>query len=483
MKSWEMKRRTFLKGLGISIALPVLDVMVPSIASAADKGAPRFAAIYIPTGLYGQGWDPSKSGTAKNGTFGNDRYFAADTTSEWGLTAWRPKKQGALVDPLPPILGGLENMKQHLTVVSGLSTRPKEHGAPIVWLTDSPYGDDDPANFQTSMDQEIANRYNYVPGSTIVFCPYDYGYPQFSFISYNRKIGGDFRVPKSTNARTKFNQLFGSCDPKVMAQLTSQQVNNKSVLDYVADSLSSVQKKLGKDDKVRLDAYLTNVRELEKQMTAVPLNQCPTAPISDPLNATGAYALVSQNNMMVDIMALALASDAMPIATLMLDTDGNGSNEYAARVAYNNSPFVGVNGNAVQFASPTTEWHFDVSHHGNEFDRVEQCIAMNRYEVMYFKRLIEKMNGMPAEPNGLTPLDNSIVMTGAGMSDSNAHVNTNLPIVLAGGKKFGINKGQHLAYPMNTPLGNMYYTLLKAMGVPGVTDFNTYSTLLSGLYT
>jgi hypothetical protein len=493
---WEMKRRTFLQGLGISIALPVLDAMVPSMAKAATAGAPRFAAIYIPTGIYGGGYDATKNAAARGtsvGQYGTHRYFLAQYPGELSdpgpnfinatakaRTAWNPQNTGPLTAALPPILAPLEALKNQLTIISGLSLDPSvQHGAGHAWLCDI-YGDVSP---RTTLDQEIANYFNYVPGSTIVFNPRASGDPSFEAISYNKKLGGTSKVPVSTDAKAKFNSLFGSCNPTVSATLSAQQINGKSVLDYVSDSISAVQKKLGKDDIARMDAYLTNVRELEKNLTALPMGTttmgCPSQPVSDPANSSGPLAWVTNENMMIDVMALALASDAMPIATMMLDHEGYQDSTYQQRVAYA-SNFIGVDGGRILFPNGSTEWHLDVAHHANQFDCIEQCIALNQYEISYFKRLVQKMGSMPLEPNGNTPLDNSIIMSGAGLSDGSAHSSRNQPLVFAGGKKYGMQKG-HIAFPLDTNMGNLLFTLMQTMGVNNA-NFNGYSKKLSGIF-
>ena len=479
-----MPRRTFLQGMGASIALPVLDVMMPSIARAATPMPPRYASFYIPTGIYGHGYDPSRSGDA--------RYFVAppsDPNNPNRMTAWRPREVGPFRNPLPPETGILEPYKNLITIVSGLSVNPPlgNHGSSTpgyfcgVDVQPNKYPD-------LSADQAIANAFGLTPGSTIVFNPsyrdfgLEVGYGDMNTASYNYKLGGDPRCPKDTDPLKKFNSLFGSCSTSANAQRQAQQAQQqKSILDFVGDSLAKVKAKVSKDDGVRLDSFLQNIRDLEsKLLGASASGYCPTYPVADPGTNTDGMPLITKVNAMVDILALSLASDAMPIATLMPSNDDFEDLSYAARIAYFHD-FIGADGNPVTYPTPTTDWHFDVAHHNQDPRKIERLFAQTRYHMHYFLRLVQKMSAMPVEPNGYTPLDNSVLQIGAGLSDSSWHTTQELPICLAGGKKFGLNQGQHVAMNANTHLSHFYYTLLTKMGTP-ISSFNGSSTYLDGLF-
>jgi len=340
-----------------------------------------------------------------------------------------------------------------------------------------------------SVDQFIANAFGYTPGSSIVFNPSGGDFSEavgghLGYISSNTKLGGGTIVPKENDPAKTFQRLFGSCKPSTGTTAPAGSADDKSILDFVMDQITTVQTKLGKDDKARLDSYLQNIRDLEKQLTTTTttITSCPTAPNYDfPLNG-GNLDWVAINRMMIDVIALALSSDTMPIATHMFDNEVNGSVAFWDRVQYY-SDFVGVGGQKINLDASIVDLHDPIIHqawNGN-VDKIEQYIAASRLSMTFVQRLFQKMSSMPAEPNGNTPLDNSMILVGCGLADGSGHFYHNLPVILGGGKKFGLKQGQHVAFPGNTGLGDFYYTMMQAMGVPA-TSFNGSSSILSGIF-
>lgn len=486
--------------MGSSILLPVLDVMAPTPALAADLSAPRFVAFFMSLGIYGLGYDPTKNDAS--------RYFYAEPYFPKGLGAWLPTKTGALTAPLGPILQPLEALKQNIMIVSGLGTLAGDEAfnstnhscATTAWLTsawasraeaakinvkDEASGSKNPANETPpdSLDQYIANAIGLTPGSTLVFNPNvgDYSESQQGghggFISYNSKLskGGSSIVPKMADPLRAFNNLFGRCSGTTDA-------TSKSILDYVMDSITSVQRKLGTADKARLDSYLQNVRDLEIKLNATLSVNCPLTPTASPAYNGTSRDWITTMNLMIDVIALATASGAMPIASLMTDNEAN-NDPYAARVDYN-SNFIGLSGKKVAYHSATEGTHFDIAHmeaDGSNTQAVEEHIAYSQMNIVFVQRLMQKLAAMPVEPNGMTPLDNTLILAGSCHSDSGHHNTHNLPVLLAGGKKYGLNQGQHIAFPMFSDIGDLYYTIAKAMGVAG-SSFNGHSRLLTGVF-
>lgn len=502
MSSWYIPRRTFLKGVGSSILLPFLEAMAPTSAMAADISSPRFVAFFMSLGIYGLGYDPTKNNAS--------RYYYAEPYMKGGLGAWLPNASGSLsTAALKPILQPLESMKQKITLVSGLGTLASDEAfnstnhsaATTAWMTsawasraeaarinvkDEATGSKHPANNTPpdSLDQYIANAIGLTPGSTLVLNPVNGNYSESQqgghggYISYNSKLskGGSSIVPKVADPMRAFNNLFGSC-----SAANAPRTGTKSILDYVMTSIGEVQKKIGVADKARLDSYLQNIRDLEVKLHATQ-TACPTAPTPSPAFNGTSRDWVTTMNLMVDVIALAVGSGAMPVASLMTDVEA-GNDPYAARVSYL-SNFIGLSGKKVAYHAETIGTHFDIAHveaDGANTQAVEEHIAYSQMNITFVQRLMQKLNSMPVEPNGMTPLDNTLILAGCCHSDSGHHNTHNLPILLAGGNKFGLNQGQHVAFPMFGDVGDLYYTISKAMGIAG-TSFNGHSKLLAGVF-
>ncbi len=353
--------------------LPALDIMVQprtSMAASGPGASPRYAAFFLSLGMWGHGYDPTKNDAARY-------YEIKPNDPKLGAGSWHPAQPGALTSPLPVHLAPLESLRQKTMIVSGLSTLPKDpdgtnatHSLPTTcWLTSAyksvgSHGTTPP----DSVDQYIANAMGFTPGSTITFNPSASDFSESTgghggYVSSNSRLGGNNVVPKITDPVKVFNQYFGKCSTAGSgASQTASLADDKSVLDYVMGSISALQKNLGKDDSARLDAYLQNIREVENSLTAAAPVLCPTTPPAyDPALDGGATDWLAKVRMMVDVAALAMASDAMPIATIMTDTEAHGDPAYAARVAYA-SDFVGINGQKVTYSSNSLDTHTDITH-------------------------------------------------------------------------------------------------------------------------
>jgi hypothetical protein len=276
--------------------------------------------------------------------------------------------------------------------------------------------------------------------------------------------------------KAAFNSLFGSCGMTVAAN-----GGQKSILDYVMNSIPQVQSKLGSNDKARLDSYLQNIRDLETKLGQA--QACPTTPTPDPALTGGPLDYVSKLNNLVDVVALAVSSGAMPVASLMTASEAaaiSGASA-AAAVSYL-STYVGIGGQRVQYHASNLDTHFDIAHmEGSSTQAIEEHIAYSQLSSTFLARLLNKLDSMPVEPNGLTPLDNTVVLAGACHASSGMHDTHNLPIVVAGGKRYKMTNGQHVAFPMNTDLGDLYFTMAKTMGVAGAS-FNGHSNVVPGLF-
>ncbi len=499
-KSWKIPRRTFLKGIGgvgVSLMLPQLDIMEAEAATA----SPRFVAVFNNLGVYGYGYDGSKNSP--------ERYYNAAPWDNEGMGVWVPRATGPFVAPLPPVLAPLENLKSKISILSGLGTLPGDaintlvnhSGATTAWLTSA--WDSTRQMVQTnltadgksmtaanntppdSLDQVIANFLGISPGSSLVLSPNGKNYSEGAtgghggYISYNSKLasGGSTLVPKVTDPMKAFNNLFSVCNASAPKISTGQ----KSVLDFVMNGITKLQKKASPEDKVRLQSYFQHIRDLEVRLSST-AQTCPPAPTGIRPYDGGALDWVTTVFLMADVIALAVATGKMPVATLMTDMEAYVDLGYSQRVKFL-SNYVGINGNKVAFSRDTTDIHFEIAHVDvpSNYLEVEQHIAYSQMNTCVSQRLLEKLNSMPLEPNGFSPLDNTLVLVGACHNHSGLHGTHNLPTLLAGGKAFGLNQGRHQRFAQNTDIGNLYYTIMKAMGVSG-SSFNGRSTLLSGVF-
>jgi hypothetical protein len=417
-----LSRRTVLRGMGASVALPLLDAMIPASTALAKTAAapkPRMAFIYFPHGAV--------------------------------MDKWTPKTEGALGD-LPPILKPLDPYKKYLTVVSGLENKsavaaPVHAITPGTWLScvpprisHEPYGGvtiDQIAAKNIGQDTplpslEIATEEQGGEGS----CDRNYG------CSYGKTIS--FRdpstpLPMEHNPRKLFQQLFGAGDTAEERALLA--VEDASVIDLVRQDAKDLEKTLGPGDQAALNEYLGTVREIERRvqklshrdLSAVKL---PDAPSGIPSNFDEHMTL------MFDMMALAFQANLTRVASFML----------AAEVSNQPYNFIGI-----------SDAFHPLSHHQNNPQKLDRLAKVQAYHTQVFAKFIKRMSETPDGEGSM--LDNSIVLFGSNMSNSNLHDHFPLPTAIVGGGCGKVKGNQHLRYPDRTPIANMHVALLNRVGI------------------
>ena len=478
MTSFWLPRRTFLQGLGVSLLLPPLEAMMGSSAEAATLLPPRFIAVHLSLGSFGKGYDLTKNDASRYPNVGSWE------REKGGQGAWYPRDAGPFAAPLPPALANFESLKQKVLLVSGLGTLPKDpihngttHSSQATLFLTSAWKStpEGPATSSytpsDSIDQYIANGKGFTPGSTLVLNPEgpgDFGeHPgeHAGAISFNSKLaaGGSSVLPRTASAVAAFNRIFGNC----VSAPTDETRRQKSLLDYVQASATQLQKKLGAQDRARLDSYQQNIRDLELKLTQVQV--CPTLPsLSSPYAGTTMDKIVNLN-LMVDVIALAVASGAMPIASLMTNVEASDGG-WASTGVDQLSTFVGLDGNRVKYTSASVDTHFDLTHAQYQGStpvvaNIEMHIAYTQMKMGFVARLANKLDSMAADINGLTPLDNTVILAGSAHANPGDHDTHNIPLLLAGGKGLRMKQGQHLAAPTNTDVAELYYSIAKQMGV------------------
>jgi uncharacterized protein DUF1552 len=425
-----LPRRTFLRGMGITIALPLLDAMMPAmsvLAKSAAKPVKRLGFVYTPNGAT--------------------------------MSAWTPSADGALSE-LSPTLSPLEKFKQHVFVPTGLSQKQAEsfgdgngeHSrGQTVWLSGVHPKRTEGADVQAgiTVDQiaaqqiskdtpllsiEMALEQNYLVGN----CDNGYSCVYWNTISWRTPTTP---LPMEVNPRVVFERMFG--DGGTPQQRLTQIREDRSILDSVKDSISGLQSRLGTGDRTRLSEYLDSMREIERRIQ-VAEKQSGESPIALPDRPVGAPESYDEHaKLMFDLAALAYQADITRVFTLLLGREQT-NRPY---------PFIGV-----------PEAHHSISHHQNDPVKLAKAAKINTYHIQLLAYFAERLNSI-ADGDG-TLLDHSMIMQGSGLSNSDQHSHIDLPLVVVGGGAGSLKGGRHLRFPKDTPMNNLHLALLDKVGVP-----------------
>lgn len=414
-----ISRRKLLRGAGVSLALPLLESMVPAgTARAAEMGTPRprLACIYIPHGAVQASWEPSSVG--RNFEFS-------------------------------PTLKSLEPFRDRINIVSGLALPVAYEGDPSAgghhnrssrcWITCVAPGS---GPSPTSMDQVAAD---YI-GQDTQLPSLELALEERNSISYRTPNNP---LPMQVNPRVVFERLFG--DGSSPQQLAARRAQTTTILDVVRQELASLQHTLPSGDRIRMEQYLNDVREVERRLTlemnTLPLElDLPDRPAGVP-DSFEVHARI-----MFDLTAISWQADLTRVSTLML----------AQELSNRAFPESGVN-----------EGFHNCSHHMDIAENMSRLAKLNEYHLRntlgYFVARLE------ATPDGDgTLLDHSLVLYGSGMGNSQDHNHSELPVVVAGGASGRMAGGQHVRVASETPISNLLVTMLDKVGVPvdGFADSN-----------
>jgi hypothetical protein len=266
-------------------------------------------------------------------------------------------------------------------------------------------------------------------------------------------------VAKEVDPAAVFDRLFGdTLQDRSLRDRSKQDRYKTSVLDLVMEDAQALQRKLGGADQRKLDEYLYAVRDIERRVVASGKQRQEDAGLPDYERPAGVPPEFAEHaRLMFDLITLALQTDATRIVTFMFTNAGSNRSYPQLDIA---------------------EGHHDLSHHGNDAQKQEKIAQINRYHVQLFAYLVEKLAGTP-EGEG-TLLDHCMLMYGSGIGDGNRHNHDNLPIVLLGRGGGSVQPGRHLAYPRETPLTNLYRSMLERVGAP-VDQFGDSTGVLEEL--
>ena len=425
-----LSRRTVLRGLGASIALPLLDGMVPALtAQRLTAAAPvrRFGVFYVPNGM--------------------------------SMPYWFPRETGPLTE-LPPTLRSLEAFKDQVLLCGGLDDESAnlvkgggDHARSAgTFLTCVPFKITAGADVHNavSMDQFAARELS----KETQIASLELGIESNAMVgncdggascAYTNTIA--WRTPTTplpieNDPRAVFERLFGttgSTDPEARRERLRR---DRSILDAVGGELQDLEQVLGAGDQVKLDEYVDALRDVERRIQMAEEQSTRELPVVDqPVGVPGDYA--EHAKLMMDLLALAYQTDLTRISTFMLAREVSGR-------AY---PEIGV-----------SDSHHPLSHHQDEPAKLERLHQINEYHFQQFAYLVEKLAGLDEGDGSM--LDSTLFLYGTGISDSNTHFHDDLPIALVGGKATGIHGGRYIRYADDTPLANLHLTILDKLGVP-----------------
>jgi len=419
-------RRSFLRGLGVALGLPLLDVMNPLFAAEKKAAEPRrMLAVCNNLGLL------------------PEKFFPAHAGRDYALSPY------------------LEEMKQHrndFTVFSGVWHPDVDGGHPAdnCFLTAAPHPGNGGFRNTISLDQYAAQ---YI-GHQTRFPSLTLG---VNILSGQRSLswtGSGALIPCEEKASAVFKKLFLRGTPQeVQAQIRKLELG-RSIMDAVADQAKSLQRDVGARDRERLDQYFTGVRDLEKRMEKarewenVPKPVVKAQPPEDPATPKD---YMDKVRTMYDMAQLAFETDSTRLITLMLDSV--------------NSPTIEVEG------ADITDGYHNLSHHGKSAAKLKQLETIDREHMKLLNRLFSGLKN--AKEDGAPLFDRTMVLYGSNMGNANTHVTTNLPVLFAGG---GFKHGQHLMFDKerNYPLPNLFVSMLQRMGLE--TDkFATSTGTMRGL--
>jgi uncharacterized protein DUF1552 len=419
-----LPRRTVLRGLGATMALPLLDAMVPAasrLAHAAAKPAHRFQTFYVPNGMAMEYWSPQGVG--------------GDFT-------------------LSPILEPLAPFKNQLLVLSGLKANWNyiHAGASGSFLTGTPRGGRTEVEIiaDVSMDQLLARQFareTQVASLELAMDPPNNAGACTGNLScvYTHTLSwrsATQPLPMEYNPRAVFEKLFGDSGSTDRVAREKRLRQHKSILDSVSDKLAALRSALGPQDVVKVDEFAESIRDVERRIQRAEEQANVELPAID--QPQGVPPVFEDHlALMLDLQRLALQSDLTRVITFMI------SKEQSARPY----PQIGV-----------PEAHHPLSHHGDIPELIERMSKINRYHAQLFAGYLARLAATPDGDGSL--LDHMTVLYGSGISNSNRHSGDNLPILVVGGGAGRLKGGRHLSYSDKPSMANLLVTLMDKLDVP-----------------
>jgi hypothetical protein len=419
-----LPRRAFLRGVGVTLSLPLLDAMLPAqtpLSKAVAAPKTRLGAIYVPHGAYMARWTPTKEGTGFD---------------------------------FPEIISPLEKLRDRVNIISNLahpmasgagSDAGADHARSAAVYLSGAHPEKSSIHVGMTVDQVAAQHIGQetpLPSVELAIedvglnCGSGYGCAYVNTISWRTPT---LPLPMENSPQVVFEKLFG--DGSNAAQRVRRKQEDSSILDAITRKVGRLQSGLGAEDRARMNEYLDDVREIERRIQrATQQNESevkiPEAPVGVP------ESFDDHIKLLFDLQALAFQADITRVFTMMYAHDSSGS---TYPLSGNRSAFHGA------------------SHHSNVPERMESFGLINKYHVQVLAYFLQKL-ASTRDGDG-TLLDHSMILYGSSMSNANQHDHDPLPIVLAGGASGKLQGGRHLKFPEHTPMSNLLLSMLDKVGV------------------
>ena len=419
-----LPRRTFLRGLGTTLALPLLDAMIPAgtaLAKTPAQPVRRLGFVFMPMGS--------------------------------DITRWTPPGEKTL-NELSPTLRSLAPVREDVCVISNLELQnayPGTHATSnAAFLSAAKAKQTESTDYflGTTVDQIAAQQIGQdtqLPSlemamdlmQTVGQCDNGYACVYQNNLSWSSPTTP---LPAEAHPRIVFERLFG--EGGTPAERRAALRKRASLLDWVTEDIRQLKRQLGPADKAKVSHYLDSVREVERriQKAEAGVDDNPMPDLDRPMGVPVAYA--DHARLMFDLQILAMQGDITRVMTFQL----------ARETSNRTYPEIGV-----------PDHHHPLSHHGNDPEKIAKMAKINQFHVSLFSAFLEKLKNTP-DGNG-SLLDHSLYLYGSGMGNPNVHDHTNLPIIVAGGAAGGMKGGRHIQYDKPTPLANLHLTLLDKVGV------------------
>ena len=419
-----LSRRTFLRGAGVTVALPLLDAMLPAqtpLVKTAATPKSRFCGIYVPHGATMDKWTPAQEGTG---------FEFSESLKP--LEKYR-NRINVVTNLAHPLAGGVG------------SDAGADHARSAAVFLSGAHPEKGSVHAGVTVDQVLAEHIGQettLPSIEMAIeevglnCGSGYGCAYFNTISWRNPT---MPLPMENSPQVVFERLFG--DGSNAALRLSRKKEDRSILDSVTEKASRLQSRLDPSDRTRLTEYLDDIREIERRIQKAERQSAnetnvPEAPVGTP------ELFEDHLKLMFDLQALAYRADITRIMTLMYARDTSGA-------TYPNS------GNRDGFHG--------ASHHSNARAKMDSFALINRYHVQMLAYFIDKLQSTPDGDGNL--LDHSVVLYGSSMSNGNQHDHDPLPVLVVGGASGALKGGRHIVTPAHTPMSNLLLTLLDKFGV------------------